>query len=820
MTETSVFHDGPPYANASLHLGHAVNKILKDVINRYNLLKGKKVYYRPGWDCHGLPIELKALQTLSTKAKKDVSTVLAPSEIRAIARKHALEAIDDQMKSFRKFAVMGDWENRYRTLDPDYEFRQLEVFKEMMHKGLISRKNKPVYWGTETRTALAEAELEYNEKHKSTAVSVKFPISTIGDGLLKAIGNKIDLSEGLNALIWTTTPWTLVSNKAIAVHPDMEYVIVQHEVHGFLVVGEPLRESLGEGFNKINSISFKGVDLLDSKYSSTLIPSNKSMPFLPASYVTSTIGTGLVHTAPGHGFDDYLLCTDYNIETYSPVDDEGKYTSILPSELSHLEGLFVLNQGQKEVIKILEEKKAVVSVNRHYLHKYPYDWRSKKPIIVRSTPQWFADIDSIKDDSIRSLNDVVFYPPSGKNRLESFVFSRSEWCISRQRVWGVPIPAIYEKATQEPIMDLSSVNYIISKIKEFGTDSWFEPEEDIQKWLPDTPEYAGKGKLYVKGKDTMDVWFDSGTSWTMLEPTKDKNYLADFYLEGSDQHRGWFQSSLLTKIAVSESDKINAPFKHVITHGFTLDEKGQKMSKSLGNTIVPDSIINGQKGKWPPLGVDGLRLWVASSDYTKDITVGPTVLKNVAESLKKLRFTFKFLIGSLGDYKSDNTISLDSLNPIDKMALHQLKVMNDRVKEHYETFAFNRVIQTINHHTNTSLSAFYFDIIKDRLYTSPRNSNERKSAQFVLSEILKTYLSVLSPLSPLLTQQAWDYSPRFIRGSLSSPFQRGWVNLPEIYKNPVYETEINLMEEIMSVVKQAMEAGRVAKYELNYLFAF
>lgn len=790
-----------------------MNKILKDIINRFNLLQRNEIVYRPGWDCHGLPIELKALQTLSEKAKQDVATILSPTEIRFIAKKHALEAINDQMETFRKFAVMADWGNRYRTLDSDYEIRQLDIFKKMMHKGFISRKNKPVYWGTETRTALAEAELEYNDKHKSTAVTVKFPISKIGESLKRILQDKISGNNTLNALIWTTTPWTLVSNKAIAVNPDMEYSIVHHDDHGYLVVSESRRETLGDEFQKVDSISFTGADLLDSKYKS--IFSDKSSvderPFLPASYVTATVGTGLVHTAPGHGFEDYLLCCDYNIDTYSPVDKEGKYTSDLPKELSHLKGMHVLNEGQKEIIKILTEKQAVVSINRHYRHKYPYDWRSKKPIIVRSTPQWFADIDKIKNDAINSLQKVTFFPPSGKVRLETFISSRSEWCISRQRVWGVPIPAIYNKDTLEPLIDIPSMDYIISQIEKLGTDAWFEEEDDVQRWLPNTPEFANKGKDYIKGKDTMDVWFDSGTSWTMLEPASEGGYLADYYLEGTDQHRGWFQSSLLTKIAVSDSDNLEAPFKNIVTHGFTLDEKGQKMSKSLGNTIAPEKIINGQKGQWPPLGVDGLRLWVASSDYTKDVTVGPKVLKNVAESLKKYRITLRFLLGSLEDYEENYSFQKDKLYPVDLMALHQLKDFCDKVKRQYETLSFNRVVQVINHYTNVNLSAFYFDIIKDRLYASPKSSSERRAVQFVLAEILKAYISILSPITPLLTQEAWDYTSLNINHKTNSPFKLGWVDLPQEYYQPSYDMEIPLIEKLISIVKQAMELGRASK---------
>ncbi|KAF5103336.1 hypothetical protein DV451_001509 [Geotrichum candidum] len=806
----SCFHDGPPFANASLHLGHALNKITKDIINRFNLLQGKRINYRPGWDCHGLPIEFKALQILSEKAKKDVATVLSPTEIRTIAKNHALEAIEDQKKSFRRYAVMGDWEGFYATMQTDYEVRQLQIFKEMIHKGFITRKNKPVYWGTQTRTALAEAELEYNDTHRSTSATVKFPVKTIGESLKAVLAKKVpEVSEAnLSVLIWTTTPWTLVSNKAVAVNVDMTYTLLHSSEHGYLVVASDLAEKVKAEDWTILDVQFSGADLLNTTYYNPIKSAEHHHPILPATYVTSTVGTGLVHTAPGHGFDDYLLCKSYNIDTYSPVDSEGKYTSDLPDGCTELEGLYVLGAGQKKIIEILQEKQILVNCNPRFRHKYPYDWRSKKPIIIRATPQWFADIDEIKKHAVESLKDVEFYPPQGRTRLETFTQSRSEWCISRQRVWGVPIPAIYHKGTQEPLTDIETMDFIIGKISELGTDAWFVEEENVENWLPE--KYKGKGTEYFKGKDTMDVWFDSGTSWTMLEKRPNEPHLADYYLEGSDQHRGWFQSSLLTKIAASKEGEYIAPFKTVITHGFTLDDKGKKMSKSLGNTISPDAVIEGKKGQWPALGVDGLRLWAASSDYTKDVTVGSKSLKNVAENLKKLRITLRFLLGSLNDFDASKfSFQPEKMHTIDLIALHQLKKMTETVKDQYASYGFNRVVQTINYHTNSHLSAFYFDIIKDRLYAAPANSDARRSVQFVLSEILRVYLSILSPITPLLTQEAWDYA-HFSKIS-DSPFKQGWAQLPAEYESAVLEKELPLLENLISIVKQAMEKGRIEK---------
>ncbi len=740
------------------------------------------------------------------------------------------------MKSFKSFAVMADWENPYITLQNDYEVRQLKVFSTMLKNGLISRKNKPVYWGCETHTALAEGELEYNDNHISTAAYISFPITNINDDSKQLLSKSIsstglynDILNNLKALIWTSTPWTIASNKAISINSNLNYKILHSKKFGYLIIADTLIENVlkltenhkDDKCEILSDIIIPGSLLVGSRYKNPLFSSTElgkteeTFPILNASYVTSTTGTGLVHNAPGHGDEDYFICKQNGIEPYSPVDDYGQYTDKIPKGLEDLIGLKVLGEGTKTIIDKMYSKDMLFKLNKKFKHSYPYDWRSKKPIIIRSTPQWFADVESLKKTATNAINKVKFYPEKGQSRLLSFVNNRSVWCISRQRAWGVPIPALYEKTTGDPLLTEESVDHIINQIEKYGTDAWFEEEVDISRWLPNG--YEGKGIDYRKGTETMDVWFDSGTSWTLLKEKygykPDSNYIADVYLEGSDQHRGWFQSSLLTKIATEDStandlDSIDAPYKTVITHGFTLDEKGQKMSKSLGNVIAPDSIIFGEKGKFGALGVDGLRLWVASSDYTNDVTVGPTVLKHVGERLRKIRVTLKFILGNISDLSKESLIPYDKMLPLDKYVLSGLYSLIKTCENNYETYNYNRVVQEINHHVTTSLSSSYFDIIKDRLYADDPSSLSRLSAQSCLIYIFQVYISLLSPLIPLITQEAWNFAPNWLRDNKESPFMIGWKELPKIFKNRDLEKEFELIWNIKDEIKLLLERAR------------
>lgn len=649
-------------------MGHALNKILKDIVCRFQILSGRRVSYIPGWDCHGLPIELRALQDsisepIPKKSKKGAHEVQAsvaaekgksmdPVEIRRLARKLASKTVEEQKDAFKSWGVMADWDNAYKTMDKDYEIEQLGIFKEILRKGLIYRRFKPVYWSYSSGSALAEAELEYNEEHLSTAAFVRFPIKDFS-----RFGSEKRFPTDLSAAIWTTTPWTIPANKAIAVHPEIDYSVLKTEEHGHLLAASSRVEALREHVQGELEVVEKGIlgeELVGLKYTHPLLTSDAPLqPILAADFVTADSGTGLVHCAPGHGMDDYLVCLKNNIAPFSPVNSNGEFTEDILPFSPDLLGVKVLGPGTKQVITLLEESKALLGKQERYQHKYPYDWRTKLPVIVRATAQWFADVDEIKAFAVKSLENVKFFPETGNLRLTSFVQGRSEWCISRQRAWGVPIPALYEADTGEPLLTEESVDHIISVIKQKGIDAWWSDEADNIDWIPEA--LRGGEKKWVRGTETMDVWFDSGTSWATLKQRigerEEGKPLADLYLEGSDQHRGWFQSSLLTSIA-SEG---KAPFGTVLTHGFCMDEKGRKMSKSVGNVISPVDIIDGiipkgRKKHEQTGGLHALRLWAAYSDYTKDMVIGSEVLNHVHECLRKMRGTARFLIGNLNDW--------------------------------------------------------------------------------------------------------------------------------------------------------------------------
>lgn len=795
--EPFVLHDGPPYANGALHVGHVLNKVTKDLINRYQLISGKRVDYVPGWDCHGLPIELKALELLNKKMKCDASTILPAATIRDMAKKHATKTIEAQKEEFLGLGIMGDWENPYLTMSHKFEVAQLRIFQELLARGRMYRKIKPVYWGWETRTALAEAELEYNPKHKSQAVFIAFPVAEKSPELEQLTKEYSDLA----IVIWTTTPWTLVANRACSVHKDVEYAVVrQTETGRHFLVGQKLVSSLSEKLGELEIVKsgILGSALVSSKYINPL--TDTQHPIYHADYVSDESGTGMVHSAPGHGQDDYLFCLGHGIAPYSPVNDSGHYTSDLPEKVASLAGKHVLGEGQKAVIALATENKMLLQ-RETYTHSYPYDWRSKKPIIIRSTPQWFANVDDIKSDTIKALDQVEFVPKIGEKRLKAFVNGRTEWCISRQRHWGVPIPIVYSKSTGKPLDDVKTVSHVIDKIAEHGTDFWYAEDTPAQAFLPEGMDNYDD---YVLGKETMDVWFDSGSSWkSTLEARGIKQ--ADVYFEGSDQHRGWFQSSLLTKISTSTEEVPTAPYKSVITHGFLLDEKGNKMSKSLGNVILPKTIIEGGKGL-PALGVDGIRLWVAQSDFTSDVAIGPVILKHVGEFTRKLRTTFRFMLGNLG-YGEQKEIKYEDLNLVDRIALQDLHQLETSSKEYYSKHQFNRVYQQISHHMNTCLSSFYFDIAKERLYVNDISSQSRQSAAYVLSEVLKTYLSILSPMTPLLTQEVFNYSG--FKGK--SPYESGWYVTEEKWTSPELIKNTATIKSARSIVLQAMAQARTDK---------
>ncbi|KAJ2881649.1 isoleucine-tRNA ligase [Coemansia asiatica] len=802
-----ILHDGPPYANGDLHIGHFMNKVLKDITNRYQVMQGRRVLYIPGFDGHGLPIEQKALALLKNSRDHDT---LDPMEIRKLARNFALKAVSKQTKSFKEYAIMGDWKHPYLTLDPEYEANQLEIFKTMVERGFIYRQNKPVFWSPSSRTALAEAELEYNDNHISTSIYVKFPLS---DESLVRIG----AAPGASLLIWTTTPWTLPANCAVAVHPDLDYSLV--EVTEFsesgnniyqLVVGASRLEAI-HGLLPAGSLTtalgtFKGRDLNGLAYNSPL--RSKQCMVLVADYVTEETGTGIVHTAPGHGKEDYELGMAHGIEIVSPVDDLGRFTSEAGPAL---EGKSVLSDGNLAVIDILASKSALLA-QKKLKHSYPYDWRTKQPIIQRATPQWFANVSALKNTAWESVSNVTVIPESGRRRLKAFVTGRSEWCISRQRVWGVPIPVLYNARTGEPLLTSESIDHIIKVIGDNGgSDAWWRlPAEEFL-----LPNYRNNGKEYTKGADTMDVWFDSGSSWKLLEDKVEENTdgaYADVYLEGSDQHRGWFQSSLLTSNAVRGV----APYRALVTHGFTLDEQGRKMSKSIGNTLAPCSVIEGgkDKKKEPAYGVDLLRLLVGSTDYTQDVSFGPTIFAGFSDIIRKIRGTVRFMLGNLDGFVPEMAVPYSEMASIDRYMLHELYHFKQAVKLSFDKFEYYRAMQLLNIFTNATLSAFYFDISKDRLYANSVADLDRRSAQTVLYHILINYTMALAPVTCHLAEEVWEFFGP-VRGAFGkdafSVFLEKWDQTSDLWNNASLAEEWVALRKIRGLANKATEAARQGK---------
>ncbi|KAK8858784.1 isoleucine-tRNA ligase [Kwoniella newhampshirensis] len=734
-----VLHDGPPYANGHLHMGHALNKVLKDIINRYQVITGSRVHYIPGWDCHGLPIEQKALAAVGKK-----HTSLTPGEVRTEAKKVALDAIDIQRTEMRALGVMADWEGAkgtYRTLDHDFEIRQLRLFQTMVEEGYVTHRLRPTYYSPSSRTALAEAELSYKDGHKSRSVYVAFPVqeSDMSEGLLHIYQAMCgDVAKPLSLAIWTTTPWSLPGNAGVAVHADMEYVIVSTKRDGLLVIAKdrlgPLQEVLGD-------MQVLG-NLKGTRYTHRFHPASSSEPrpsIFSAGHVTSQAGTGLVHSAPAHGQEDYIAFLTAGIlpeRLRCPIDDDGRFTEELvtwgrDANLSTLVGKEVLTEGTDEMVEELRAEGTLLA-EETIEHRYPYDWKSKKPIIVRATPQWFADVEAVKQDAVSALESVTFHPP------QSFVMSRSEWCISRQRSWGVPIPVLFDHDGQ-PIMDSETLTHIINVLEKKGVDHWWNgPVEDF---IP----LSHQDQRLSRGYDTLDVWFDSGSSWTMLQEANlraSSHPLADVYLEGSDQHRGWFQSSLLTKL-ISSGDDRRAPYENVITHGFVMDEDGEKMSKSAGNGLSPME-------NSPAYGADILRLWAASVDYTNDSSIGPSSISHASEAIRKLRSTTRFLLANTADSQLQSPRDA----PL-RLSLLRWIVLN-------ATSAF----------ASSTLSALYFDIIKDTLYCDSADSVTRQTVIAVLHHTLARLTQIIAPITPHLAEELYEHSAA--GGTESSVFLETW----------------------------------------------
>lgn len=741
-----VLHDGPPYANGDIHIGHALNKTLKDFIVRYKNMTGFKSPYVPGWDTHGLPTELAARKKAGISAETNISDL----ELRKICRDTALGFVDIQRESFKRLGVIGEWDNPYITLKKEFEEEQIKVFATMANKGYIYKGLKPVYWCPDCNTALAEAEIEYAED-PCHSIYVKFNVT---DDLGKLTAMGADLSKTY-FVIWTTTTWTLPANVAICVGPDFEYSLIKSGDEYYVMATDLAASAMeAKGVSDYETLGvIKGSELEYMKTQHPFI--DRTSLVIVGDHVTLESGTGCVHTAPGHGIEDFIVCKNYpEIPIIVPVDAKGRLTE----EAGMFAGL-TTEEANKPIALHLEEIGALFALKK-IEHQYPHCWRCHKPVIFRATSQWFCSVDDFKDEAVKVAEDVKWFPEWGKDRLQSMVKERADWCISRQRKWGVPIPVVYCQDCGKEIID-NDVMMKVSKIfGEEGSDAWFAHDTDY--FLPDGFKcpHCGSDKGFDKEKDIMDVWFDSGSSHAAV--CRKRGYLkvpADVYLEGADQYRGWFQSSLLTSVAGGNG----APYKQIITHGWTVDGEGKKMSKSLGNGIAPQEIIE-------KYGADILRLWVASADYHADIRISPEILKQISDNYRKLRNTARYCLSNLYDFDPDNDmVENDKLEELDKYALMKLDEVLKVSRDAFEVYDYHTAAHSLHTFCVVEMSNFYFDVLKDRLYTSAPESQTRRAAQTVLYKVLDALTLMLTPILAFTADEIWQSMPHDKSRNAQSP---------------------------------------------------
>ncbi|KAJ7512047.1 tRNA synthetases class I-domain-containing protein [Mycena galericulata] len=811
-----VLHDGPPYANGDLHMGHALNKILKDIINRFHVSRGWRVQYMPGWDCHGLPIENKALNELG-----EDSTSLPPQDIRRAAHKTALREINTQREQFQRLGLMADWsdESTYRTIDHSYQMRQLSVFREMVENGLIYRRYRPVHFSPSSRSALAEAELIYKDDHVSHSVFVSFELqhtSVLRD--LKP--------QAIQLLVWTTTPWTLTANMAIAVHADLVYVVLKRaDDLPFVIVAKDRIDALVDIIGSTDIVAeIQGSELVGATYTpifAPLCPGLPSLKIIAAPHVTAASGTGLVHCAPAHGAEDYNAFRDLGLldrkeEIICHVGGAGEFTGAVTETVGDpgkvLVGESVLDGGSRKVVELLKEVGALVKIQR-IKHRYPYDWRTNKPIIMTATSQWFANLDDIKMDALTALDTVSFFPPISRGRLTAFVQLRSEWCISRQRVWGVPIPALYHIPTDTAVLDSPTLEHILAVLDKKGIEYWYEGP--VEEFVPPALREEGVAvdEVWRKGTDTMDVWFDSGTSWSMLPARGNGVPLADVCLEGSDQHRGWFQSQLLTAVASSPpGQRASSPYATLITHGMVLDQTGKKMSKSLGNVTSPMTVVNGgpNQKREPIYGADVLRFWVGTVDYWNDTYLGPVVLAQAAEAVRKIRNTARFILGNIGDVETRarmKKVTRSEMCLAERYIMHELYTLEQTALEGYSQYNFAKVVAALSNFANITLSSLYFDISKDGLYANSLYSLERRAVVTVLEQVLTTMNSIMAPIVPHLAEEIHEV----FNETESSVFVEGWKTLEPQWQDFKASDEMKMLLRLRSAVLAGLEGARADK---------
>lgn len=776
-----ILHDGPPYANGNIHMGTALNKVLKDIINKYKTMRGYDCPYVPGWDTHGLPIEHQIIKTRGVN-RREISDL----EFRRLCRDYALEFVDVQRKQFMRLGVRGDWDNPYLTLDPAFEGRQIRVFGTMAEKGYIYKGMRPVYWCADCETALAEAEIEYGSK-VSDSIYVKFPF--VDDrGLLGGV-------KDLYCLIWTTTAWTIPANLAIAVHPDFDYVLVDAG-HERYLLAEALLEAVSPlgGAAKPWSIlrRLKGRELAGMRCRHPLY--ERDSVLLTGEHVTLEQGTGCVHTAPGHGHEDFVVGREAGLDILSPLDDRGYFTA----EAGRYEGLRY-DEGGRAVIADLEAAGALLNVSA-LEHQYPNCWRCKEPILYRATEQWFASVHDFRSEALQAIKEVHWTPAWGEERIYNMIAERQDWCISRQRVWGVPIPIFYCQACGEVILENKTIDRVSEIFSKEGSDAWFARE--AEEILP--PGYTCpncSNDTFRKERDTMDVWFDSGSSHdAVLETRPELRWPAELYLEGSDQYRGWFHSSLLTAVATRGCP----PYRAVLSHGWVVDGDGKKMSKSLGNVIAPEKIIK-------QYGADILRLWVSSADFTSDIHLSELILRQLIEVYRKVRNTLRFMLGSLFDYDpAVHAVDYRSLEELDRWVLYRLNRLVEKATAAYESFEYHQFYQALHNFCVVDLSNFYLDIIKDRLYCMDENSQTRRSAQTVLALALERIVLLMAPILTFTAEEAWRHLPgdreKSVQLALWPAVEKTWEDSSLVRRWP---TLLQLRDEATKILEQARQGKEI-----------
>ncbi|MDR0956459.1 MAG: isoleucine--tRNA ligase [Endomicrobium sp.] len=782
--EKFILHDGPPYANAHIHIGTGLNKVLKDFIIKYRSMSGNYAPFTLGWDCHGLPIEQLALKELKMDKNK-IDKLIFRKQAAGFARKF----VNIQKAEFQRFGVIADWDNPYLTLDPKYESSIIKVFGELVKKGFVYRKKKPVYWCPTCETALADAEVEYAE-HESDSIFVKFKVVSVPE----VLRSKESLLKDFSVLIWTTTPWTLPANVALAFNGECEYVAVIYKFatlkEAKLIVAKDLLECVK---NKIKAVSFcvifeaKGIDFVNIKCQNPLIINRQSQGIVDK-FVSIEDGTGIVHIAPGHGYEDYQVGLRYGLDILSPVDSKGLFTKEVPE----FENIHIF-KASPVIIEKLEKDEKILSKLKLY-HSYPHCWRCKKPIIFRATAQWFLSMEhnNLRNRLLKLVKDVNWIPSYGENRIIPMLENRPDWCLSRQRLWGVPIPAFYCKNCDEPLLEPKVIDKISLLFEKKGSDCWFEMSEEELLENVYVKCHLCNSTNFRKEEDILDVWFDSGASYEAVlssEKYKGLKYPADLYLEGSDQHRGWFQTSMILSVATNG----RIPYKNVLTHGFVVDGHGKKMSKSVNNVISTEQLIS-------KYGADIVRLWIASSDYKEDIRISNEIIKGLIDVYRKIRNTIRFLLGNIMDFKYENVLHFKDMQEIDQYSLSELQCLISSIAAAYESYEFHKVSIAINNFCVIFLSGFYLDVLKDVLYCDKKNSKRRISSQFAMIEICSVLIRLIAPILSFTAEEAWTelrkFNPNLSQSVFLSDFPitnskyilqaevlENWRNILEVRKN-------------------------------------